>query len=122
MTRRWPGLRRASPGRRPAKACIAPGATRTDGNPAPVWFDRDVSRRRPRRGWRLAIACGCSATSGGTWPHVRDRGRFSRLPWVPARLGNPEFLLDRDVAAAGAVGRAVAHLGRGVGPAVTLQA
>src|SRR5579871_536609 len=98
------------------------GLRATHGNPVPVWSDRDIRRRRLCRGWHRAGACACSATSGGTWPHVCNRGRFPRVPWVPARLGYPEFLLDRAVAAAGAVERAVAHLGRGADPAVALQA
>ncbi len=83
---------------------------------------RHGRRRGPRLNRHLAAACGRSTPSGGASDHVSNRDRLRLAHRLPAVLGHPELLLDHAVAAPRAIGRAVAHAGRGADPAVAAQA
>src|SRR6202035_3595818 len=124
MTRRRLRLRRASPGHRQPRPKASAGlvCVLAHGARAKSRSPRPCRRRRPCVGRHLAAACGGGAASGGAGRHAADRNRPRVAHRLSAVVGDPELPLDRTIAAAGAVGRAVADAGRGADPVVAAQA
>ncbi len=124
MTRRRLRLCRASPGRRQPRPQVVPGAVafQAYGDPAESRSYRCRRRHGPRLGRDLAAARCRSAPSGRAGRDAWDRDRLRLAHRFSAVVGDPEFLLDRVVAASGPVGRVVADAGRGADPAVAAQA